>query len=280
MSSTTMDQSRRDVPQPTGTAGHRRRFGLHNVLQPLLFVVIIGVWWLATQLFDIPRYVLPGPVAVGERLMTDVTDPNFYVHVRTTLTEILAGFSIAATAGISIGALVVAVPLLEKVLTPYIVAFQTMPKIALAPLAIIWLGYGITSKIVLAALISFFPVFVNVVSGFKSVDQDQILLMRALRASPRQTFTKVRMFAVLPYLMAGLQIAIIFSVIGAVVVEFIGASRGLGSLIIQRQALVDVAGTLSVLIVLSTIGITLHLILLLISRRLTSWADERQVVTP
>jgi NitT/TauT family transport system permease protein len=155
-----------------------------------------------------------------------------------------------------------------------------MPKVALAPLAIIWLGYGISSKIVLSALIAFFPAFVNIVAGFKSIDPDQILLMKSLGASRSQTFIKVRLPAILPFLMAGLDIAIVFAVIGAVVVEFIGSAMGLGSLILQRQANVDVAGVLSVLVVLSFIGVALHLILLLVSHRFTSWADQREFAAP
>lgn len=253
---------------------------MERVLQLSLFAALVTIWHFAVIIFEVPAYILPGPLDIAERVIRDLTDANFYGHVRTTLTEILGGFGIAAVAGISIGFAVVSIPLLEGVLTPYIVAFQTMPKIALAPLAIIWLGYGISAKLVLAALIAFFPIFVNVVAGFKSIDPDQILLMRSIGATPAQAFIKVRMHAVLPYLMAGLDIGIIFAVIGAVVVEFIGSSSGLGSLIIQRQAQVDVAGTMSVLIVLSVIGITFHVILMLVSRNLTSWADQRATIAP
>jgi len=238
------------------------------------------VWYAATEVLGIPRYLLPGPAAVGGQLVHDLTSANFYANVQVTLTEILAGFGAAAVSAIILGSLVAAMPLLERVLTPYIVAFQTMPKVALAPLAIIWLGYGISSKVVLAALIAFFPAFVNIVAGFKSIDPDQILLMKSLGANRRQTFLKVRLHAILPFLMAGLDIAIVFAVIGAVVVEFIGSAMGLGSLILQRQANVDVAGVMSVLVVLSLIGVALHLILLMVSRRFTSWADQREFTAP
>lgn len=265
-----------NAPAPT----HKHRLGLHHVLQPLVFVLLIGLWYGATKVLGIPSYLLPGPVAVGGQLIRDLTSANFYANVQVTLIEILAGFGAAAVSAIVLGSLVVAMPLLERVLTPYIVAFQTMPKVALAPLAIIWLGYGISSKIVLAALIAFFPAFVNIVAGFKSVDPDQILLMKSLGASRKQTFIKVRLHAILPFLMAGLDIAIVFAVIGAVVVEFIGSAMGLGSLILQRQANVDVAGVMSVLVVLSLIGVALHLILLMVSRRFTSWADQREFTAP
>lgn len=266
----------------TSAEGRRVRSGgvRERALQVGLFASLVVIWHFAVIVFEVPGYILPAPLDIAERVIQDVTDPGFYMHVRTTLTEILAGFGIAAMAGISIGFAVVSIPLLERVLTPYIVAFQTMPKIALAPLAIIWLGYGISAKVVLAALIAFFPIFVNVVAGFKSIDADQILLMRSIEASPTQIFIKLRMHAVLPYLMAGLDIGIIFAVIGSVVVEFIGSATGLGSLIIQRQAQVDVAGTMSVLIVLSAIGIAFHVLLMLVSKSLTSWADQRATIAP
>lgn len=263
--------------RPGGPIGWLR---LHHVLQPLVFLALVGVWHGATVVLEVPRYLLPGPVAVADQLLSDLTDANFYANVQVTLTEILAGFGAAALSAIILGSLVAAMPLLERVLTPYIVAFQTMPKVALAPLAIIWLGYGISSKVVLAALIAFFPAFVNIVAGFKSIDPDQILLMKSLGATRKQTFVKVRLHAILPFLMAGLDIAVVFAVIGAVVVEFIGSAMGLGSLILQRQANVDVAGVLSVLVVLSLIGVALHLMLLSVSRRFTSWADQREFTAP
>jgi NitT/TauT family transport system permease protein len=269
-----------DESETMGTTGRPRRLGLHHVLQPLVFALVVGLWYGATKTLGIPQYILPGPVAVGGQLLHDLTSASFYANVQVTLTEILAGFGAAAIGAIILGSLVAAIPLLENVLTPYIVAFQTMPKVALAPLAIIWLGYGISSKIVLSALIAFFPAFVNIVAGFKSIDPDQILLMKSLGASRSQTFIKVRLPAILPFLMAGLDIAIVFAVIGAVVVEFIGSAMGLGSLILQRQANVDVAGVLSVLVVLSFIGVALHLILLLVSHRFTSWADQREFAAP
>ena len=268
------------APSDTVSPAHGGGLSLHHVLQPLVFFLLVAVWYGATKILAIPSYLLPSPFSVAGQFIRDVTDPNFYAHVQVTLTEILAGFAAAAVSAIILGAVVAAIPLLEAVLTPYIVAFQTMPKVALAPLAIIWLGYGISSKIVLSALIAFFPAFVNIVAGFKSIDPDQLLLMKSLGATRQQTFIKVRLPAILPFLMAGLDIAIVFAVIGSVVVEFIGSAMGLGSLILQRQANVDVAGVMSVLAVLSIIGVALHLILLTASRRFTSWADQRDFAAP
>jgi NitT/TauT family transport system permease protein len=154
-----------------------------------------------------------------------------------------------------------------------VVALQTIPKVAVAPLLIIWFGFGIESKIVIVALISFFPVLVNAVAGFRSSDARQVLLMKALDATPWQIFMKVRLPNAVPFLMAGMYIAMIFSVIGAVVGEFIGSPRGLGAQILQRQSGMDLVGVFSVLVLLSALGITLNLVMKWLSRRIAFWSS-------
>jgi NitT/TauT family transport system permease protein len=169
-------------------------------------------------------------------------------------------------------------PRFERVVYPYILALQTIPKVALAPLMIIWVGYGIQSKALTAGLIAFFPILVNVVVGLKTVEPRMLLLMRALKAGHLQTFVKVRLPSMLPYLFAGLETAIIFAVIGAIVGEFIGASQGLGSLIIQRQAAIDVPGVFSVLFYLSALGIILDAVLRAIAHRYAFWSHRASAV--
>jgi NitT/TauT family transport system permease protein len=163
---------------------------------------------------------------------------------------------------------------LDRALMPLIVAIQTIPKVAVAPVLIIWFGFGIESKVVIVALIDFFPILVNAITGFRSSDPRQILLMRALNASPWQIFIKVRVFNAIPYLMAGMYIAIVLSVIGAVLGEFLGSARGLGSQIVQRQGSMDVVGVFSMLVILSAMGIVLNLAVRMASRRLAFWTRE------
>jgi NitT/TauT family transport system permease protein len=152
-----------------------------------------------------------------------------------------------------------------------VLALQTVPKVAIAPLLIIWFGFGLQSKVLTAALIAFFPVLVNVIAGLRSVDPRRLMLMRALQASPWQTFRKVRLPSMLPYLFAGLEIAMVFSIIGVIVGEFIGSSVGLGVMIIQRQGTIDVAGVFSVLIYLSLLGLVLNAVIVGAKRRLVFW---------
>jgi NitT/TauT family transport system permease protein len=162
----------------------------------------------------------------------------------------------------------------ERIVYPYVLALQTIPKVAIAPLMIIWVGFGIQSKIVTAGLIAFFPILVNVIVGLKTVEPRRILLMRALKANGWQTFVKVRLPSMLPYLFAGFEVGIIFAIIGAIVGEFLGSSRGLGSLVIQRQAAIDVAGVFSILFYLSVMGIALNLILRSIAKRYAFWSQR------
>ena len=237
-------------------------------------VVFLAFWEGSLRLFDVPQFILPTPIEIIERIVKDAVTGLIFVHVEVTLLETLFGFLLAAILGIGLGCAVGLLPRFERIVYPYILALQTIPKVAVAPLMIIWVGYGIQSKILTAGLIAFFPILVNVVVGLKTVEPRMLLLMRALKAGHLQTFIKVRLPSMLPYLFAGLETAIIFAVIGAIVGEFIGASQGLGSLIIQRQAAIDVPGVFSVLFYLSAIGIVLDAVLRAIARRYAFWSHR------
>ena len=163
--------------------------------------------------------------------------------------------------------------LLEAVLYPYVVAFQTMPKVAIAPLFVLWFGFGVTSKIIITAAIVFFPVLANTIVGLRSAPRDQIDLLTAFTASQWHIFRMVRVPHALPYVFAGLDIGIVPAVIGAIVGEFVGAQAGLGYLILQRNFSMDAAGMFAILIVLSVIGIVLHAAMRFVARRVIFWTD-------
>lgn len=257
---------------------HWRWFDLGTILSIVLFVVLIGGWQLAVIRGLVPAFVLPAPSDVAVRVVTDLLDKAVLYDCLYTLTEILVGFAIAAILGIALGAAIALVPLVDRVLSPYIVALQTIPKVAIAPVLIIWFGFGIESKIVIVALIAFFPILVNVVLGFRSIDQRQIVLMKVLNASHWQIFSKIRIPNALPSIMAGMYIAMIFSVIGAVVGEFLGSPHGLGSQIMQRQSAMDVVGVYSMLVILTVIGIALNFAVKLVSRSLVFWGQSEEPV--
>lgn len=244
----------------------------------LTSIVLLAAWEASVHLFAIPAYILPTPSAVAARFYQDLATGLIVPHFWLTLVEVVLGFLIAIVVGVGLGTAVGLVPVLDRTIYPILLAFQTVPKVAIAPLLIIWFGYGAHSKAIMAALIAFFPILVNVIAGLKTTDARRVLLMKALRASPLQIYMKVRLPSMLPYLFAGLEVGIVFSLIGAIVGEFVGASVGLGSLIIQRQAVVDVAGVFSVLAYLSLMGLAMSLAVKLVANRMTFWSRSQDIV--
>lgn len=238
----------------------------------LTSIMLIALWQVISVWFEVPQFILPAPSDVASATYSDLVTGRIVPHFVVTLTEIIGGFVVAAILGVALGSLIGLVPIAEKIGLPYLLAFQTVPKVAIAPLLIVWFGYGIQSKIITAGLIAFFPILVNVVTGLQTVDQRRIVLMQSLKATPFEIYRKVLFPSMLPYLFAGLETGAVFSAIGAIVAEFIGAAFGLGSLILQRQAAVDVPGVFSALIFLSLIGIVLNLMVRIVARRLTFWS--------
>ena len=168
-----------------------------------------------------------------------------------TTQEALLGFVIGVGAALVLGTFISQIEIVEPRLMPYIVAFQTVPKVALAPLFVVWFGFGLTSKVVMAAVISFFPMLVNVIEGLRAADADKIQMLTVFGASKSQIFRMVRLPSALPFIFAGLDIGIVFAILGAVVGEFIGAKEGLGYLLLQTNYNFDIAGMFAVLVVLS-----------------------------
>ena len=162
---------------------------------------------------------------------------------------------------------------MERIFYPYVVAFQTVPKVAIAPIIVIWFGYGVASKVVITATIAFFPLLANTIMGLRAAPQDQMEMMVSYTASRWQVFRMVRLLQALPYIFVGLDVAIVLSVIGAIVGEFVGAKAGLGYLILQKNFNFDMAGTFAILIILSLIGVGLHALIGIAQRRIVFWMD-------
>ena len=250
----------------------------HLPLVPLVLIVFVVGWEGIVRAWQIPEFLVPAPSAIGRALMAGLTSRLYLDHFGVTLYESLLGFLIAAAAGIACGAVIAQFRVVEQTLYPYLVALQTLPKIAIAPLLIIWLGFGLTSKVVIAALVAFFPILVNVIVGLKTVDASKLDLMRSLDASRWQTFRYVTFPNALPFVFAGLDIAIVFSVLGAIVGEFVGSQRGLGNLILQFHTSLDIAGMFAVLLLLAVLGVGLHLAIQAIQRRVIFWAQADHIV--
>ena len=246
----------------------------HLPLIPVVFVVFVAAWEAVVRGWGLPEFLVPAPSGVARALVGGFRSGLYVEHFWVTFYEAVAGFLIAAAAGIAIGTVIAQFQLVERTLYPYVVAFQTLPKIAIAPLLIVWFGFGLSSKVVIAALVAFFPVLVNVIVGLKTVDAGKLDLMRSLDASRWQTFRFVTFPNALPFVFAGLDIAIVFGVLGAIVGEFVGSQRGLGNLILQFHTALDIASMFAVLLLLAILGVVLHLAMQFLQRRLIFWAHH------
>jgi NitT/TauT family transport system permease protein len=243
----------------------------HLLQSVLLAATVIAVWEGACRLFEISPLVLPTPSSILMRLYALISTGLIWPHLWATLFEILSGFVLGVLAGLVMGAMVSLIPVLERLIYPYLVALQTLPKVAIAPLFIIWFGYGLTSKVVITALVCFFPVLVSVIAGFHSTDKDQLDMMKAFGATKWQTLMRLRIPSALVLIFAGLEIAAVLAVIGAIVGEFVGAQVGLGYLVVTLNFSMDVPGVFAVLIVLSAIGLAMHGLMRYAARRYIFW---------
>ncbi|RYH02425.1 ABC transporter permease [Salipiger sp. IMCC34102] len=239
----------------------------------VLFVAVIGGWELIVRLLDVPSFLFPTPSAIAVGLWRGLGSGIYLRHTWVTLVEVIAGFALGSAIGFALGVLVALNRTVAYFLRPYILAFQTIPKVALVPVIVLWFGLGLNSKIVAAAIICFFPVMINTIAGLAAADPDRIALLRAMGASKMQVFRLLRLPTAGPYIFAGLEIAVTFALIGAIVAEFLGAEAGLGMLMQSMNFNMDVAGSFSILVLLSLIGMGLTWAIVLIRRRVLYWED-------
>jgi len=240
-------------------------------LSILLFCSSILAWELIVRFFEVPIFIFPAPSKVAEALWRGFSTGLYQKHLYHTLLETVLGFLLGAALGFFLGTVVALNRYVEYFFYPYIVMFQSLPKVALSPLIVVWFGLGLKSQVVNAALVAFFPLLVNTIVGLKSADEDRMNLMRSLAASESQIFWILRLPNALPFVMAGLDVAMIFALIGAIVAEFVGARAGLGMLIQSMNFNMDVSGQFSVLLILSIVGLLLNRCILLIRRRVLFW---------
>jgi NitT/TauT family transport system permease protein len=246
--------------------------GVRNVALTIsLFCSSILAWELIVRAFEVPTFIFPAPSQVAVALWRGFASGLYQKHLAHTLLETVLGFLLGSALGFFLGTAVALNRYIEYFFYPYIVMFQSLPKVALAPLIVVWFGLGLRSQVVNAALVAFFPLLVNTMVGLKSADEDRLNLMRSLAASESQIFWMLRLPNALPFVMAGLDVAMIFALIGAIVAEFVGARAGLGMLIQSMNFNMDVSGQFSVLLILSVVGLLLNRCILLIRRRILFW---------
>ena len=254
----------------------RERLG--NLGYPLATAVVIVIaWLLATEVMKVPNYILPSLGQIGAALLRGYVQGEFWVHLFFTTQALVIGYVAGAVVGIALGTLVSESDGFERAVYPYVIALQSMPKVALAPLVIVWFGFGIESKIVLVALICFFPIFVNTVSGIRSVDADLIDLMRVFGRSRLDILLEVKLPHAATPIMAGMQIGVVLGLIGAVAGEFIASTRGLGFLIQNAASALDLGVVFAALISLSAVGIVGTQLIRLAQLRLIFW-ERRSAV--
>ncbi|MGI5151292.1 ABC transporter permease [Plantactinospora sp. CA-294935] len=244
------------------------------ISSPILLLLFLGVWQFAVSVVGVSEFILPAPLQVGRSLVGMLDDPATWAHVRVTLVEVLLGFVIALLVGTALGAVLGRMVWLERAVQPAMVAFQVVPKVALVPIFVIWFGFGMTSKIVMAVILAFFPIMLNVLLGVRSVDRGHRDVMRGLGASRWATFRDLELPSTLPYIFAGAEVGIVFAVIGAIVGEFLGGSEGLGYLVVSSLNSLDAPTLFAVIVILAVLGSVLYLAVTTAKRLVIPWHDS------
>ncbi|ACC72343.1 MULTISPECIES: ABC transporter permease [Paraburkholderia] len=245
-----------------------------KLLSITLLIVILATWEFGVRYFQISQLIVPTPSSTATSLIQGFSDGSLLSNLGVTFYETMVGFFAGAGLGLLLGGIIGQSALAEKILYPYVIAFQTVPKVAIAPLIVIWFGYGVTSKVVITATIAFFPVLANTIVGLRSAPRDQIDLIVAFTGSKWHIFRYVKVPNALPYIFVGLDVAIVLAVIGAIVGEFVGSQAGLGYLILQRNFSMDTAGVFAILLILSLMGIGLHWVMQAIKRKVVFWINH------
>lgn len=265
--STVRTQSRsseKGTARPSG-----RRLVRDSLPVAVAAVIFVLIWQAVVIVGDYPEFILPGPLAVAGRFVTGWLDGIIGPHALTTLTEVLAGLAVGGLTGILTGILLARSRLAARMLSPYIVAAQATPILALAPLIALWFGTGLASRALICALICFFPIAVGTMVGIRTVDARLLELGRSLRATRWQLLTRIEVPSALPQILGGLRIGVTLAVVGAIVAEWAGGDDGLGVLInLAERSMFDIPLMFATLLTIALLGVLLYLIVVAIERRL------------
>lgn len=258
-----------------GKSRKARADALKSIGLPILGVVLIVViWWVVVLGFQIDKFLLPSPADVFAAF---TANPQYLLQQTwVTLVETVQGFALAIVIGIPIAMLIASSRLVEQMIYPILLAINAAPKVAIAPLLVVWMGFGMAPKIVMVVLLCFFPIVLSTTTGLRSTPAEFIELAKSLRSNALQTFVKFRAPFALEQVFVGLKTAISLAVIGAVIAEFVGASEGLGYLIVQSGASADTPLAFVAIVLLALMSIVLFYALVLIERILLPWAESRR----
>jgi NitT/TauT family transport system permease protein len=257
-----------DARPSVGASPPRRRRSWHDGIPVLAAgVLFVVTWQLIVVLGDYPRYILPGPLVVAERFVGAWGDGIMWPHFATTLTEVLLGLLVGGIAGLLTGVLLARSRLAARMLSPYIVAAQATPILALAPLIALWFGTGLPSRLFICALICFFPIAVGTMVGIRSVDPRLVELGHSLRAGRWQLLRHIELPSALPQVMGGFRIGVTLAVVGAIVAEWAGGDQGLGVLInLARGSMFDIPLMFATLVTIALLGVALYLSVISVER--------------
>jgi NitT/TauT family transport system permease protein len=262
-----------DLSHPLKTVNTSLK-NMRLVLVPVTLGVTFGLWLVVDSLWHLPAFILPSPLLVWQRFLSALMDGTLLRNSAVTLQEVLVGLALGASSATAMGYLLAKSRTFERLLAPYIVASQSVPVVAIAPLLVIWFGPGLFSKVLICALIVFFPVLVNTIVGLRSVPEELQDLMRSLRATRWQTIRYLEVPATLPVFLGGLRIGATLSVIGAVVGEFVGSDRGLGFLINIGRGQYDTALVFVAVFTLILMALCLYGLVVALEARLLSWQQR------
>ena len=265
---------------PPARARRTGRMGLvrpEHALSVGFLLAVLLVWEALNRFGVIHEIILPAPTRIIAGLWTVVTLGGFARELGTTLLEVILGFLLAAAGGIGIGILTGTFEMFRRALYPYVVAFQVIPKVVFAPIFLAWFGYGIESKVVLAAVIAFFPCLINTAVGLRSTSEDEVMLLRSYVASRGQIFWKLTLPKALPLIFAGLKTAFTFSLIGAIVAEFVGTYHGLGLMLETFTFALQMHLVFAVIVIISLVGIVLYAGLDFLDRRIVFWRRPEEL---
>ncbi|NIF86638.1 ABC transporter permease [Comamonas sp. Tr-654] len=237
-------------------------------LSASLLIAVIAMWEMAARQLGLSALVLPAPSAVALSLWSGLASGYFWPHLWATLQALLLGLLIGSAVGLLAGMALAESELLERVLKPYVVVSQVVPKLALAPLFVLWFGFGMLPTVLITALICFFPLMENTLTGLRQVDAQRLQLFRMLGATRLQTLLRLKLPTGLPAILAGLRVAVVLALVGAVVAEFMGASKGLGAVVIAAQGMMDTTLMFAALVLIAAMGLLLYQACLVLERYL------------
>jgi NitT/TauT family transport system permease protein len=243
-----------------------------SVLYPLAgFTAMLAGWHALVATGTVPEYLLPSPLKVGRAIVTNFADGTLAEHLQPTLQATVVGYLVGAAVALALAALIAEFRTAERFLLLHLVAIQSIPKVAIAPLVFLWAGFDISGKVVLVALVCFFPIFANALTGFRTSDPNLIDLMRAAGAPRRHIFWEVKLPTAATHIFAGLEVAVAFALIGCVVMEFVGSTRGMGFVIQNASNSYDIPLSVASIVLLGLVGVAANALVRFARRRIVYW---------